>query len=188
MTTAEATSEGPSVASNYWWIVLLQGIAGVVIGILLFTDPAPTLVTLTLFLGVYWFIYGIFELVRVFTGGGGNWGWHLIGGLLGVLCGLAIVRNPLWAAALVPATLVWLLGVAGIVIGIMSLVEGFRGGGWGPGVLGALSIILGLVLLFGNTFIAVSVLVWTIAGIAVVGGIVAIVMSFQIKGAKAATV
>jgi uncharacterized membrane protein HdeD (DUF308 family) len=180
VTTAEATSEGPIVPSNYWWIVLLQGIAGVIIGILLFTDPAPTLVTLTLFLGVYWFIYGIFELVRVFTGGGSNWGWHLISGLLGV-------RNPLWAAALVPATLVWLLGVAGIVIGIMSLVEGFRGGGWGPGVLGALSIILGLVLLFGNTFIAVTVLVLTIAGIAVIGGIVAIVMSFQIKGAKAAT-
>jgi uncharacterized membrane protein HdeD (DUF308 family) len=184
VTTAEATSEGPIIASNYWWIVLLQGIAGVIVGILLFTDPAPTLVTLTLFLGVYWFIYGIFELVRVFTAGS-NWGWHLIGGILGVLCGLAIVRNPLWAAALVPATLVWLLGVAGIVIGIMSLVEAFRGGGWGPGVLGALSILLGLVLLFGNTFIAVTVLVWTIAGIAVVGGIVAIVMSFQIKGAKA---
>ena len=39
MTTAEATSEGPIVPSNYWWIVLLQGIAGVIIGILLFTDP-----------------------------------------------------------------------------------------------------------------------------------------------------
>jgi uncharacterized membrane protein HdeD (DUF308 family) len=52
-------------------------------------------------------------------------------------------------------------------------------------VLGALSIILGLVLLFGNTFIAAAVLVWTIAGIAVVGGIVAIIMSFQIKRARA---
>ena len=186
MTTAEATSEGPIVPSNYWWIVLLQGIAGVIIGILLFTDPAPTLVTLTLFLGVYWFIYGIFELVRMF-GDSSNWGWHLIGGILGVLCGLAIVRNPLWAAALVPATLVWLLGIAGIVIGIMSLVQAFRGDGWGPGVLGVLSIILGLVLLFGNTFIAAAVLVWTIAGIAVIGGIVAVVMSFQIKSAKAAT-
>jgi uncharacterized membrane protein HdeD (DUF308 family) len=133
---------------------------------------------------VYWFISGIFDLVRMF-GDSSNWGWHLIGGLLGVLCGLAIVRNPLWAAVLVPATLVWLLGVFGIVIGVVALARAFRGGGWGPGVLGALSVILGLVLLFGNTFIAAAVLVWTIAGIAVVGGIVAIVMSFQIKGARA---
>lgn len=172
------------VPSSYWWVVLLQGIAAVVIGVLLFTDPAPTLVTLTLFLGVFWFIYGIFEFVRMF-GGSSGWGWHLISGLLGVLCGLAIVRNPLWATVLIPATLVWLLGVAGIVMGIVSLIEAFRGGGWGPGVLGGLSIILGLVLLFGNTLIAATVLVLTIAGIAVLGGIVAIVMSFQIKGAKA---
>ena len=78
-----------------WWVVLLQGIAAIVIGILLFTDPAPTLVTLTLFLGVYWFIGGIFSLVRVFTDGS-DWGWHLIAGLLGILAGLAIVRNPMW--------------------------------------------------------------------------------------------
>jgi uncharacterized membrane protein HdeD (DUF308 family) len=184
VSTAEATAGGAVVPASHWWIVLLQGIAAVIIGILLFTDPAPTLVTLTLFLGVFWFIYGIFELVRMF-GASGNWGWHLISGLLGVLCGLAIVRNPLWAAVLVPSTLVWLLGVFGIAIGVVSIVQAFRGGGWGEGVLGALSLILGLVLLFGNVLVAAVVLVWTIAGIAVVGGIVAIVMSFQIKGAKA---
>ncbi|MBV9329214.1 MAG: DUF308 domain-containing protein [Chloroflexi bacterium] len=183
MTTAEATTGEVLVPSSHWWIVLLQGIASVIIGVLLFTDPAPTLVTLTLFLGVFWFIYGIFDLVRMF-GDSSNWGWHLIGGILGVLCGLAIVRNPLWAAFLVPATLVWLLGIFGIVIGIMSLVQAFRGGGWGPGVLGVLSVILGLALLFGNTLVAVTILVWTVAGIAVVGGIVAIVMSFQIKSAR----
>jgi uncharacterized membrane protein HdeD (DUF308 family) len=184
VTTAEATSGEALVPSSYWWVVLLQGIAAVIIGILLFTDPAPTLVTLTLFLGVYWFIYGIFELVRTF-GESSSWGWHLISGILGVLSGLAIVRNPLWAAVLIPATLVWLLGIAGIVMGIMSLIQAFRGDGWGPGVLGGLSLILGLVLLFGNVLVAASVLVLTIAGIAVIGGIVAIVMSFQIKGAKA---
>jgi uncharacterized membrane protein HdeD (DUF308 family) len=184
VTTAEATAGDAIVPSSYWWIVLLQGIASVIIGILLFTDPAATLVTLTIFLGVFWFIYGIFDLVRMF-GDASNWGWHLIGGILGVLCGLAIVRNPLWAAVLVPATLVWLLGVFGIVIGIVSLVQAFRGDGWGSGVLGALSVILGLVLLFGNTLVAATVLVWTIAGIAVIGGIVAVFMSFQIKGARA---
>jgi uncharacterized membrane protein HdeD (DUF308 family) len=184
MATAEATAGDSFVPASHWWIVLLQGIAAIVVGILLFTDPASTLVTLTLFLGVYWFISGIFDLVLMF-GDAGNWGWHLIGGILGVLCGLAIVRNPLWAAVLVPSTLVWLLGIAGIVIGVISLVQAFRGGGWGPGILGVLSIILGLVLLFGNTFIAAAVLVWTIAGIAVVGGIVAVILSFQIKGARA---
>ena len=82
-TTAEAAAGDTFVPSSMWWVVLLQGIAAIVIGILLFTDPAPTLVTLTLFLGVYWFIGGIFSLVRMFTDGS-DWGWHLIAGLTGL--------------------------------------------------------------------------------------------------------
>ncbi len=183
-TTAEAAAGDTFVPSSLWWVVLLQGIAAIVIGILLFTDPAPTLVTLTLFLGVYWFIGGIFSLVRMFTDSS-DWGWHLIAGLLGVLAGLAIVRNPLWAAVLVPATLVWVLGIIGVVIGVMTFVQAFRGGGWGPGILGALSIIFGLLLIFGNVLISGAFLVFMIAGVAIVGGIVAVVMSFQIKNAPA---
>ena len=63
----------------------------------------------------------------------------------------------------------------------MTFIQAFRGGGWGPAILGSLSIIFGLVLIFGNVFISGSFLVFTIAGIAVVGGIVAVIMSFQIK-------
>ena len=181
-TTAEITEGDRFVPASLWWVVLLQGIAAIVIGLLLFTDPQPTLVTLTLFLGVYWFIGGIFDLVRTFTDSA-DWGWHLIAGLLGVLAGLAIVRNPLWAAMLVPATLVWVLGILGVVIGVLTFVQAFRGGGWGPGSMGALSIIFGLLLIFGNVFITASFLVFLIAGVAVVGGIVAVIMSFQIKNA-----
>jgi len=167
-----------------WWVVLLQGIASVIIGILLFTDTAATLVTLIIFLGVYWFIGGIFDIVRVFTDKA-DWGWHLIAGILGILAGLVVVKNPLWAALLVPATLVWVLGILGVIIGVMTFVQAFRGAGWGPAILGALSVIFGLVLIFGNTLLAATFLVGTMAGIAIIGGIVAIVMSFMIKGRTA---
>ena len=108
-----------------WWVVLLQGIAAIIIGILVFTDPATTLITMTIFLGVWWFIGGIFDLVRIFLDHE-NWGWKLASGILGIIAGLILIRHPLWSAILIPTTLVWILGFIGIVIGVMSIVQAFR--------------------------------------------------------------
>jgi uncharacterized membrane protein HdeD (DUF308 family) len=167
-----------------WWVVLLQGIAAIIIGVLMFTDTVDALVTLTIFLGVYWFIGGIFDLVRMFMDHT-NWGWKLASGILGIIAGLIVIRHPLWTAVLLPATLVWILGFLGLIIGVMGVFQAFRGAGWGTGILGVLSVLLGLVLLFGNTFLAAVVLVYMAAGLAIVGGIAAIFLSFQIKGQHA---
>jgi uncharacterized membrane protein HdeD (DUF308 family) len=167
-----------------WWVVLLQGIAAIIIGILVFTDPATTLITMTIFLGVWWFIGGIFDLVRIFLDHE-NWGWKLASGILGIIAGLILIRHPLWSAILIPTTLVWILGFIGIVIGVMSIVQAFRGAGWGTGILGVLSIGFGLILLFGNGLEAAKALVVVAAGLAIIGGIAAVFMSFRIKGQAA---
>lgn len=165
-----------------WWIVLLEGIAAVILGILLITDPGLTLVSLTVFLGVYWLIGGIFDLVRMFMDHS-QWGWRLASGLLGILAGLLVVRNPLWAALLVPVTLVWVLAAVGIVIGVLEIVRAFRGSGWSAGIFGLLSLGLGLVLLAGNILATTAILIFAAAGFAIVGGIAAIVFSFFLRKA-----
>jgi len=79
-------------------------------------------------------------------------------------------------------TIVIILGIQGIIMGIVSLIEAFQGGGWGPGIIGALSIIFGI-LIMGNTAAATLVLPWVIGAFMVVGGIFAIIMSFRLKSA-----
>lgn len=86
---------------------------------------------------------------------------------------------------LVPAILIILLGIQGIISGVAGLVMAFRGGGWGIGILGILSIILGLILLF-NPLIGVAVLPFALGAFGVVGGIVAIVMAFSMRKGPAA--
>ena len=44
---------------------LLEGIAAILMGILLLTDPAATVVAITVFLGFYWLFVGVLELVRM---------------------------------------------------------------------------------------------------------------------------
>jgi uncharacterized membrane protein HdeD (DUF308 family) len=174
-----AAPESLGVALTPWWLLLLEGIAGVILGVLLLTDTARTLFTLVLFLGIYWFISGIFDLVLMFIDRR-QWGWKLFSGIIGILAGLVIVRDPLWASAFIPATLVWLLGAAGVVIGVVMILRAFTGGGWGIGLLGVLSLIVGI-LFFAHTLFTAVVLIYTVAIVAIIGGVLAIIGAFMLR-------
>jgi uncharacterized membrane protein HdeD (DUF308 family) len=68
----------------------------------------------------------------------------------------------------------------GLIIGVVSLIQAFQGGGWGIGILGALSIVFGLILLF-NAVIGALALPWVLGIFGIVGGIAAIFMAFRIR-------
>jgi uncharacterized membrane protein HdeD (DUF308 family) len=80
----------------------------------------------------------------------------------------------------VPAIYVIILGIQGLVLGGVSVVMAFRGEGWGIGVLGALSIVFGLVLLF-NVWIGVVALPFVLGILGIVGGGVAIAIAFGMR-------
>jgi uncharacterized membrane protein HdeD (DUF308 family) len=181
MTTATASQEGPVVP---WWLVLLQGIALVILGGLLLANPASTTFVLVQFLGIYWLIKGIFEIVSMFIDHR-QWGWKLFSGILGIIAGIVILNHPLWATLLVPATLVWLLGFFGVIMGGISIFQAFKGAGWVTGLLGVLSIIFGLYLL-ANTFISTLTFPWVLGIFALIGGGVSIWNSFKLRGAQKA--
>jgi uncharacterized membrane protein HdeD (DUF308 family) len=182
MATAEMTAPAAETPSTMWWVPLLEGIALIIIGILLFTDTEQTVFTLVLFLGIWWFISGIFDLISLFIDRT-QWGWKLFSGILGIIAGLVIIRHPMWAALLVPATLVWLLGIFGIIIGVVALFRGFQGAGWGVGILGIVSIILGIILLGANVGIATVTIIYVGAIWAIIGGIAAIIFAFRLRSA-----
>ncbi len=164
------------VAPAPWWLVLLEGVAGLILGLLLLTNTARTLFTLVLVLGIYWFVVGLLDLVMMFVDRR-HWGWKLLSGVVGIVAGLVVIRDPLWAAALIPTTLVWILGAAGVLIGLVAIFRAFTGGGWGVGILGVVSSVIGIFLLL-HALVTAVVLIYTVALIAIIGGIIAIVSSF----------
>ena len=163
-----------------WWLVLLEGVAAVIIGIFLLTSPGLTLFALVQVTGFFWLVGGILRLVSIFVDSS-SWGWKLLGGILGVLAGIVVLQHPLWSTLLLPAVYVIILGIQGIILGGASLVTAFRGGGWGTGILGALSIVLGIVLLLNPLFIGIAVLPLVLGAFALVGGIVAVVGAFVLR-------
>jgi uncharacterized membrane protein HdeD (DUF308 family) len=121
----------------------------------------------------------VFSLAAIFVNKS-MWGWNLFSGLLGILAGLSILRHPLWSAILLPTILVIFLGVDGVIIGVISLIAAFKGGGWTAGILGGLSLAFGLLLL-GSPLISAFALPYVYGIIAIVGGFAAIIAALRFR-------
>lgn len=167
--------------AELWWLVLLRGIAVLVLGFLFLTAPGATIATLAVFLGAYWFVDGIFSIVAIFvTKSEIPWGWSLLNGILGILAGLIVLKHPLTSALIVPAMVVILIGINGLIRGAISLYEGLKGAGASAIVIGVLNLLLGLLLL-ARPIIGVAALPFTLGILGVVGGIILIVNALKLR-------
>ena len=138
-----------------WWLVLVEGIVAALLGFLLLIAPGATLLFLVQVLGFYLFIAGIFRLIGIFLDST-LWGLKLVGGVLGILAGVLVLRHPLWSGALVPTVLVFYIGFLSIFQGGIAIFLAFRGG-WEAGVLGVLGILFGFILVI-NPIVGVAAL------------------------------
>jgi uncharacterized membrane protein HdeD (DUF308 family) len=107
-----------------WWAVLLEGVAGVVLGLLTLLWPNITALILLYFIAAWALVTGIFEIVaaiqlrREITGE-----WMLIlGGLSSIVFGVLLFAFP-GAGAM---SVVWLIGVYAIVFGLSEIIFAFR--------------------------------------------------------------
>jgi uncharacterized membrane protein HdeD (DUF308 family) len=168
--------------SNIWWVFLLQGVAGIILGLMLLTDPGATLIVLVTFLGFYWLFTGVMALVRVFVDRSVPWIWSLLIGIVGIFAGLVVLHHPLLAALTVPAVIAIVLGVQGLIMGVLDLIGAFTGGGIGSFVLGAINLIIGVLLLAAPLTAALAVpLVFGI--LLLVQGIALIVLALRVRTA-----
>lgn len=165
--------------SGAWVLVLIQGIAAIVIGLLLLFSPVITTVVLVQILGWYFIIsgaIGIISLVKDRT----MWGLKIFMGIIGILAGIFIVGAPLYSSLLTVAVYAMIIAIYAIVAGAVEIFRAFKGAGWGQGLLGLFNLFIGGYLLM-NLGKAALALPWAFGLLAVVMGIVAIVGAFQLK-------
>jgi uncharacterized membrane protein HdeD (DUF308 family) len=176
-----ATSSGFSMEFRAvpWWLILLEGIAAIIIGIAFWMAPYKTVFFVVQVLGWYWLIVGIINIISIFMDKS-NWGWKLLSGIIGIIAGALIIRYPFASGVVIPATIVFLIGIMGLVLGCISLLQGFKGGGWGVAIIGVLTIILGLLIIV-NPYVSAILLLYLASFLAVAGGAVAIYLAFTMR-------
>jgi uncharacterized membrane protein HdeD (DUF308 family) len=162
-----------------WWLVLVEGILLALFGLLLLAAPGASLFFIVQLLGLYLFIAGIFRIIDIFIDPS-SWGLKLIAGVLCLIAGLAVLRHPLWSAIAAPAGLVIIVGFLAIFEGVAGLVVAVQGGGWGMGVLSALGILFGFILVI-NPLIGVATLPFILGIFMLIGGVVAVGQALRMR-------
>ena len=175
--TDVASPQAVSAPMFPWWVTLIQGIAAVIIGALLIFSPVTTTVALVYFIGWWWLISGIFELGSLFVDRTA-WGWRVFTGIISIFAGGYIIAAPLIGAVVVVGVATLLLGINGMIIGVVDLIKAFQGAGWGKGLLGLFSLVIGAVIAFNFTAFMIA-MPWVWGVFAAVFGVAAIFMAFQ---------
>jgi uncharacterized membrane protein HdeD (DUF308 family)/predicted flap endonuclease-1-like 5' DNA nuclease len=167
-----------------WWLVLIEGILAIILGILLWMYPVRAFLWVTVFVGFYWIISGIFDIIMIFLDRTA-WGWKLFMGIIGILAGGFLVSQVLAGAVTLAIVTVWMIGLGGIFYGLLGLIRAFQGAGWGAGILGVVSIILGIFILTNRWQTALAV-PWLFGMLAIFGGFLAIFGAFALRSAQKA--
>ncbi|AKB77594.1 putative membrane protein [Methanosarcina horonobensis HB-1 = JCM 15518] len=164
-----------------WWLIVLEGIFAVIIGLFLLFSPVKTTITLVQILGIFWLLGGALSILSLLVDRE-NLGWKLLSGIMGILIGLLVFVYPL-SPFVVLAFFVIILGIWSIVYGAIRVVWALKGGGLGMAVLGLLTIILGILLLI-NPLAGAVVLPWIYGISLVIGGIAALVGGLRMRSGR----
>jgi len=106
----------------YWWVLLLQGLLGIAVGVLTLFNPAITAVALLIYIAVWAIGMGVLQVVaavRLRRDISGEW-WLALGGVASVAFGILLMRNPAEGALAV----LWLIGSFALVWGVMLMTGG----------------------------------------------------------------
>jgi uncharacterized membrane protein HdeD (DUF308 family) len=164
---------------RHWGWLLAFGVLSVALGVVLLVWPGRTILVLSVFLGAYLLVSGIFQVVAAFAMSDQTTGFRWltgISGFLSILLGMFAFRSLAHSVEI----LVLLIGFGWMIHGFAELVEGITdhttpGRGWQIfwGILGIIA--------------AIVVLVWpapSLLALAIVAGIWLIVLGlFEIFGA-----
>ncbi len=175
MTTETPTS--PDRTINYAF--LLGGITALIFGVILLIRGEDALTLLVVILGLWWLIQGIFMVFAVFIDRE-DVGWKLAIGLLGVVAGIIVLANPNEVTDLFKGAFGVVLGIIGILVGLSAIFGSFRGGGFGALVFGAVSLLIGLLILFNAQF-TTSLLITLFAILLIVDGVAGIYLAIKYK-------
>lgn len=107
-----------------WWVLILEGIAGIALGVLTFLWPYITALVLLYFIAAWAIVTGVLEVaaaIRLRREITGEW---LLGlaGVASILFGVLLVLLPGPGAL----ALVWLIGAYALIFGIVLVILAFR--------------------------------------------------------------
>jgi uncharacterized membrane protein HdeD (DUF308 family) len=103
-----------------WWVLLLVGLTGIVVGALTFYSPQATAIALVFYVALWAIATGLLEIIAAIRLRKQLAGevWLILAGLASVIFGVLLIAQPAVGAL----TLLWLFAVYAIAFGVMLIL------------------------------------------------------------------
>ncbi|WP_347304035.1 DUF308 domain-containing protein [Croceibacterium sp. TMG7-5b_MA50] len=189
---ADPLVPGGSIAVANWGWYLARGVLLIVLGLLAAFMPAAALFVFALLFAAFSFADGIFNIiagVRGATHHRQRWWALVLSGLVGVAIGVLFVAFPVLSSIAYATVAVLLIAAWAVITGVAEITAAIRlrreiTGEWLLGLSGAVSVLLGVALLWlamGNPAISVVSVGWLIALYALVAGIALVILALRLR-------
>ena len=161
--TAEDTNQLDLARASAWPVAMFVGVVTTVIGAMVVAWPDGTLKVLSVLFGIQLLIFGLFRLISAFSSNSPAPGLVGFIGVIGMMAGVVVLRNPFETVAV----LATVLGLVWVVGGSIELISSIADGSMrdrGLVAFGAVVTILAGVVVLAWPGPTVTVIAW-IAGI-----------------------
>jgi uncharacterized membrane protein HdeD (DUF308 family) len=109
--------------ASRWWVLLIAGIFGIVLGLVTFFQPGTIALVIFYLVAIWLIITGIFEIISAFTLRAIGVEWLLVvAGVISIILGIVFFLHPTSSIL----SLVWLLGVFALIYGIIQIVRAIQ--------------------------------------------------------------
>jgi uncharacterized membrane protein HdeD (DUF308 family) len=166
-----------------WWIFLVSGVVSLLIGAALLIWPDKTVTVVASLIGLWILFFGVIRFVVSLFGGDTDSRWPmLIVGVLGIVLGIVVMRNPTETIE----ALAIIIGIFWVITGLMDVWRGLSNDfpeRWWVAFGGLVAAGFGTALILW-TEVTVTILA-VIAGVfLLIEGVIEIIAAFQIKSAS----
>ena len=174
-----------STLKRNWKVVAARGVFGLIIGLIAFLFPGPTLLSLVGLFAVFLIIDGILAIVAAVRAASKNerWGFLTFEGLAGIVAGVLAMAMP----GLTVFVFVGLLSAWALISGTLELRAAFNlakdHGRWWLALGGIISIVFGVVLVAAPRFGAL-VVTWWVGAYATFFGACLLALGFKLRARK----
>lgn len=174
-------------AARHWWVVLVQGLLFLILGIVFVMSPGDTLKTVIQILAIYWLLSGALTITGATVGEyKGSRTWGFLAGLVSLIAAIFMLAYP-YVAEVTTIFLVYIFAFASVLYGILQVVEGTnvrknagKDWAWGNLLLGIFNIFFGLTLFIFPLAAAVTY-VWIAGIMAIIGGLALLWTAYRLK-------
>lgn len=156
-----------------WWTLVVRGLLALAFGIMTIIMPGLAATVMVLGFGAYAFVDGLFNLIAAFRRPAGRrefpWG-VFFQGLAGIIAGLVTLFVPgITALVLLALIASWAILTGAFAIAVAITLRKTIDHEWMLALAGALSIVLGLLLVIFRTAGMLAVVLWIGIYVAVIG-------------------